>query len=181
MLSQNELKNLLRYNPETGKLYWKPRPAEMFKTARDGKSWNTRRAEKEAFTCASTRKYLVGRIHNRKYFAHRIIWQLVYGNISKYIDHIDGNTSNNRIKNLRECTSSQNQYNRKASFGSSSKFKGVFWHKKTSKWEVQISVNGERKYLGLFTCEVEAAKAYDAVARKMHGEFYVPNLGVTRQ
>lgn len=86
-------------------------------------------------------------------------------------DHIDGNRLNNRRSNLRQCTSRQNNHNRKPVSGSSSKFKGVTWDNSRSKWMAAIQVDGRTKTLGRFHNEVDAANAYNAAAMQHHKEF----------
>jgi hypothetical protein len=90
-------------------------------------------------------------------------------------DHIDGNGLDNRRCNLRICTQAENLRNGRARAGSS-RFKGVSWHKSGQKWLAQIKDDGKTIYLGLFPDETEAARAYDAAARELFGEFARPNF-----
>lgn len=87
------------------------------------------------------------------------------------IDHIDSDGLNNQKFNLRICTSQQNNMNRKKLKSCSSKFKGVYWKKQYKKWCSRIKINNKFKHLGYFDNEIEAAKTYDAAARKYFGEF----------
>ena len=77
--------------------------------------------------------------------------------------------------NLRIVTNQQNQMNKKSYKGSSSKYKGVAWHKRHKKWNAQIQINGKQKHLGYFTSEEEAALAYNKEAIKLFGEHALIN------
>lgn len=92
-----------------------------------------------------------------------------------FIDHKNGNKLDNRKGNLRICTNSQNQMNRRKGSGFSSRYKGVHWHKKHSKWIVQIRVNGKPTHVGCFDSEKHAALAYNKSAIKHYGEFALLN------
>ncbi len=95
------------------------------------------------------------------------------------VDHKDGNGLDMQRSNLRLCTSSQNNQNRKKRKGTTSKYKGVFgW---TGRWQVGIKLQDtfgqtSKKHLGYFTVEEEAAKTYDEAARKHFGEFACLNF-----
>ena len=87
------------------------------------------------------------------------------------VDHIDHNGLNNRNSNLRNATFTQNCQNQRRLSHKTSKYKGVYWHKKNKKWAAQITSNKKTYRLGYFTNETEAALTYDKAARKFHGEF----------
>ena len=95
------LHKLLTYEPDTGKMFWKPRPLELFKTIQQQRAWNTRHAHAEAFTYVHHDGYLSGSILNRSYMAHRVIWAMHYGKWPKYLAHRNGRRDDNRITNLR--------------------------------------------------------------------------------
>jgi len=95
------------------------------------------------------------------------------------IDHFNHNGLDNRRENLRVATRGQNTCNCKKRKRCSSRFKGVCFHKNSRRqkpWDSYINVNGQRISLGCYMTEVEAAHAYDAAARKYHGQFATLNL-----
>lgn len=98
---------------------------------------------------------------------HRLIMN---ANKNQIIDHIDNNGLNNQRCNLRLCSHSQNMRNRKPSVHSS-KYLGVSWNKYHEAWDVRITSNHKKIYLGKYRDEKEAAKAYNDAAKKYHGEF----------
>lgn len=109
----------------------------------------------------------------KKYKAHRLAWEAVNGPIAPglEIDHINGITTDNRISNIRLATRAENCRNTKSASGSSSRFKGVGFHKATGKWAAFIRDGLQTKWLGLHRTEEGAAEAYDAAASVMFGEF----------
>lgn len=88
----------------------------------------------------------------------------------KGVDHIDHDGLNNQRYNLRPANTAENSYNQRPQLGSSSRFKGVTWHKKCRKWQAVIKVSGRHVYLGLFESEEEAAAAYDIAAYDAYGD-----------
>lgn len=96
-------------------------------------------------------------------------------------DHKDGNGLNNQRDNIRICTHTENKHNRKKSLKpKTSIFKGVTWYRRLQKWQAQIEHDNKNIYLGVFTSEVDAAKAYDKKAQELFGEFANINFkGVT--
>lgn len=87
------------------------------------------------------------------------------------VDHINGDSLDNRRYNLRLASQRQQCYNRKKIDNTSSRYKGVCYHIGKKKWQTNIKIYGQVKYLGTFTDEIEAAKAYDAAARELFGDF----------
>lgn len=86
-------------------------------------------------------------------------------------DHVNGNGLDNRRCNLRPATKAENSRNRPAQRGSSSRFKGVAWHKHKRKWQSRIQIEGKLIHLGCFAVEEDAARTYDTAAGKYFGEF----------
>ena len=106
-ISPEILRELLTYDPDTGKLFWEPRPPELFKTIRQQRAWNTRFARSEAFTTVTPKGHLTGGIFNRKYLAHHVVWAMRYGKWPEYLTHNNGRRDDNRIANLRSVNKSK--------------------------------------------------------------------------
>jgi hypothetical protein len=104
---------------------------------------------------------------------HRVILDVTDHNIK--VDHIDHNGLNNQKINLRLASSSQNSMNRKSTKNTSSKYKGVTY-RRLNKWEASIYLSKKYKYIGMFSTEIEAAKAYDEMAKLHFGEFACLNF-----
>lgn len=177
------LRQVLRYEPDTGKLFWKERDVSLFRdtagrTAEHAcANWNNQNAGAEAFTATDGGGYRSGGIFGRTYRAHRVIWAMETGAWPEdVIDHEDNDTGNNRWINLREVTQAENCQNSRSRAGASSKFLGVSWYPRLAKWQSKIKADGRLKHLGLFADEADAARAYDAAAREHFGEFANPNF-----
>ena len=103
---------------------------------------------------------------------HRLIMDPIPDGMQ--VDHVNHNGLDNRNKNLRICTSQQNTWNAqkpKLNRESSSQYKGVSWYKRYNKWVARGTHDGKRITLGYYNCEKEAARAYDAAAKELHGEY----------
>lgn len=98
---------------------------------------------------------------------HRLIMDAKPG---QKVDHINGDSLDNRLCNLRICTNSENLFNRGKQVNNTSGYKGVF-RKRKSSWKAQIRVLGCDYYLRTCKDKAEAAHIYDQFARVLHGEF----------
>ena len=87
------------------------------------------------------------------------------------VDHRDHNPLNNQRHNLRLCTHSQNKMNTEKLNNTTSKFKGVHWHKPLNRWCSRIKINSKKIHLGYFKNEIDGAKAYNEKAIELFGEF----------
>lgn len=174
-ITKKVLDELLIYSEITGKLYWKHRDQHWFKDDRAFKIWNTRFAGKEAFT-ANSHGYRSGSILGVRYFSHRIIWVMVYGEWPNHIDHINGNPADNRLDNLRSVPQKENRKNCRIPSNNTSGIQGVSWNKLISKWTAQIKVNKVKHHLGCFSnideaisCRKQAELLYNF--HPNHGRF----------
>jgi len=159
-------RELLTYNPDTGKLYWKERPAKYFKNLKRVACFHSRHTGKETFRDhvsygkESDKYRLRGVIFGKKYYAHRIAWLIYYGEWPKnHIDHINQDPTDNRIKNLRDVTNAENHKNQSLYKNNKTGYIGVHLHKKTNNYRAQIQVDGIKKSLGYYDTAEEAATA----------------------
>lgn len=149
------------YNPITGEIHWI-----------NGRCTGARAGS------ITRLGYMQIKFNRCQYFFHRVAWALHNGIWpSCQIDHIDCNKLNNAISNLRLASVQQNSCNRMAIKGKLVVLKGVTIHKKTGKYQAQISFSGKRKYLGLFVSMEDAHIAYREAAVMYHAEF--SNFGGT--
>lgn len=116
--------------------------------------------------------YRTVKIDYVRYKAHRLAFQYVYGREPNgYIDHINGDPSDNRISNLRECDALENAHNAKRRSDNTSGYKGVSWHKQLRKWTARIMVDKKHINIGVFDTAEKAYAAYCKKALELHGEF----------
>jgi hypothetical protein len=111
----------------------------------------------------------------KRYLIHRLVGLAFLENPDNLteIDHINLEKTDNKVSNLRWISRENNCRNRKKWEGTSSKYRGVSWHKYTNKWMACISLNGKTKHLGYFETEEQAHKCwYNAVRENNLQEFY---------
>jgi len=154
MITQSKLKELVDY--VDGKLI--------------AKTNSKQRKVGDVLSSLTDKGYLRSSVGGKSYRVHRLVFLYHHGYMPTQVDHIDGNRMNNRIENLREATSSQNNQNRKAT--GSSGIKGVAWHKQSKKWVASICVNRKSVHLGSFPSIEEAAFVANKARQSAHGEFY---------
>ena len=155
MLTQERLKKILNYDPETGVFEWKTRTANCIHVG-DVAGNNDKYG------------YWQIQVDGKCYFAHRLAWLYVYGVWPEnHIDHIDGIKNNNRIVNLRDVTclvNSQNQRN--AHCINRVGMLGVEKH--GGKFRARIRINGELKLLGTYSTPEAAHEVYLVAKRELH-------------
>lgn len=91
-------------------------------------------------------------------------------------DHINGNSLDNRLQNLRVCTPKQNRQNNRIPCNNKSGYKGVYWLKTHKAYQAQIRVDGKAIFLGNFKDKIKAAEAYNEAAHKYFGEYAGVNI-----
>ena len=148
---------LLEYNPTKGEFRWKRS--------------NGRRAIQGGLAGSrSTHGHRQIKIKGYLLIASRIAWFIETGEVPCIIDHINGDSSDDRILNLRNCTQSQNSRNLKLSSLNSSGVTGVV-KRPNGKWRARITLNRSRIELGTFTNLEDAKQARIEAEKKYFGEF----------
>ena len=149
-LTADDLHNLFDANYEEGTLYWKKRDESMFSSKRSYSVWNARFSGKQAFTANHNTGYKHGLIYGKPYLAHRVLFAMKHGEWPKYVDHINGVRTDNRITNLRSVTRTENSCNASKPSSNTSGHIGVSWNNRDKRWVAFISLNKKRKALGNF-------------------------------
>ena len=145
------------YCPVTGVLTWRERDSKWFNTLHYCKAWNTRYSGKEAGR--KFQGYLMVGVFGKRFFAHRIIWKLIYNSEPEALDHKNRQRADNRLDNLREANITINNRNKSIRKDNISGVNGVHWLAKRNKWNAEIKVDGKKKYLGQFVNKQDAEEA----------------------
>ena len=169
MLTQERLKGLLDYDPETGVFTWRD-------------SWSSRACvgsqAGQKRTGALGKTYIRLGIDGGSYLAHRLAFLWMEGTLpEEQTDHEDGDGTNNRWSNLKRVNHQQNGRNQRRTKSNISGVTGVYWHKKAQKWTAQIKVDGRPCYLGLFASKEDAIAARKAAELEYN---FHPNHGSDR-
>lgn len=157
-ITQEELKDILDYDSETGSLVWKHSSPSTKKRDLAGKVY--------------TNGYRYIAVAGTYYPVALLVWIYVTGeDPGGIIDHIDLNRTNDKFENLRPATNSQNHANRLPPKHNTSGIKGVFWNSQKLKWHARAVINGKQKHFGFFDTIEAAAIAYREGAVAAWGEF----------
>lgn len=154
-LSADRARELLNYDPDTGRFTWRVNRGRLAAGAPAG----------------STRKdgYVVLVVDRVKLLAHRVAWLMSHGVMPEGdVDHINGQPGDNRLDNLRDVSRRDNLQNRRTPQSSSKTGRlGVTWDKRTGRWKSAIRVDGRCKHLGRFD-DIEVAAAAYLAAKRIH-------------
>lgn len=156
-----EIRKLLKYNKHTGEFTWNARGVASFDTKYAGKVAGGRHVSGRG------RESWAIKINGKKYYAHILAWAYVKGKWPEHeIDHKDHDTFNNRFRNLRQVTNSENKKNLPKRCDNSSGITGVFFCQSSSRWVACITVNRKKVYLGQFKEKKKAIEARMAANRE---------------
>jgi hypothetical protein len=174
------LRECFDYDPETGVFCWRWRPDDHFPSLERALNWNSRQAGDPAFVTKSgaKRKYLFSEVVYKGRRLHmqagRVAYKMLTGEEPLIVDHINGNTADNRGSNLRaadHCSSAWNVHWEKNRNGTP---RGAFFDKKSGRWYSRAQQNGQKIRLGYFATAEEAHRAWRAYTEPRRGEFFNP-------
>ena len=121
--------------------------------------------------CVNGRGYLVVGLNYKKYLVHRLVWVMHGNDPVAVIDHINGDTTDNRIENLRASTHTENMCNARRSKRNTSGVKGVSLDKRTNKWVGSVWLERRIYTTQLFEQKDQCAEAVKTLRSELHGEF----------
>jgi hypothetical protein len=157
-LTADFVREVFDYDPHTGAIKWRVKYSRKVNAGMPAGYLDSGR-------------YVRIRIKGRAYAAHRIAFLYMHGRWpTEFLDHVNGDKTDNRLVNLRECSSAQNNSNRPYTRPTRAGVKGVRLTPNGS-YEARISANGRRIYLGKYDDAESAKAAYQSAALKYHGEF----------
>ena len=148
-ISNEQLRKMVHYNPETGVFIWKEREP----LTRGDKLFNTRFAGKEAGGLSENANdgYLRIKVKGTTIKAHRLAFVLMGEGWPIYdVDHINGDITDNRWRNLRKTNRKANSRNQKLYNNNVSGYPGIFWHSTKNRWCAQIGSAENREHLGCY-------------------------------
>lgn len=160
-------RSALRYEPETGLLFWNTRPRSHFKNDVVFDRFNKLFAGKKT-GALKPNGYVHITMNAKTFCAHRVAWAIYYGEHPELcIDHIDHDKANNKIANLRLVDWRGNAKNLSLSSRNKSGVSGIS-RCSGGRYQVTIGIDGYQKYLGIFT-DIETAIAVRRQAERDHG------------
>lgn len=158
-LAVARLHELFRYDPMTGKLFWRQRADSEFAAPKYAKMWNGKYPGVEAGTVSKKDGYRYLHVDGKRFVSHRAIWAMAHDVWpSVALDHIDHDRTNNRLDNLRAAGYEGNALNRAMKSDNTSGYTGVD-PRPNGRFHARIQIRGVKTYLGTFDTIEEAAKA----------------------
>lgn len=163
MISRSDILDALIPDLDAGRLYWiKPNKYHSEKTNREAGCPRSSRAGKH---------YWVIKINGRVYKRGHLIFCIVHGHFpSPCLDHKNGDSLDDRPKNLREATITQNAWNHKKRARRIELPMGVRILR-SGRYQARIAVNKKMMHLGTYSSPEEARKVYMKMRKKFYGEF----------
>lgn len=175
-ISAEVVRSRIAYDPDTGAMVWMPRPGTLPLTLAWNKQWAGKPVRLVVCHSPGSKDYAIARLLGRWYGAHRLAWVCAYGMWPEHeLDHINRDSLDNRLCNLRAATHADNQRNRGPMRNSKLGIKGVCYRAERlgrKKYYAQITHEYRVRYLGWFETPEEASAAYEKAARELHGAFY---------
>lgn len=165
-MNQALLQTLIRYEPNTGHVFWRERDVKFFKSEHSCRSWNTKYAGKKIMNLDG-KGYNSVFIMGKQYRVHRLIWLYVYGVFPNIIDHKNGNKTDNRLSNLRDVDCQKNHMNMRRAKNNSSGITGVYFNKKKGLWCAQMKFNGATYHIGSSKNKADAIQMRKDEERKL--------------
>lgn len=154
MITPAELQERLRYEPETGKLYWREAQPHHYETTRALNVFNAKYAGKEAGTSKDTHGYFMVKVCGQSHLVSRVAWAIHHGKWpDNDIDHKNRKRDDNRMVNLRDVTNAVNAKNQ-APVRRKGGVRGVYWYKSRKLWMVKK----QGKTLGYDHCFADAIR-----------------------
>lgn len=169
-ITQEYLKSILDYDPNSGVFTWKVSSKNHQHNIGDIAGCQVNHGGKT--------KYAIIGINKENYRANRLAFLYMTGSMPFHVDHKDRDGTNNKWDNLRSATKQTNAANTERRSDNTSGFKGISFRsdkRRVKKWRACLFKDGKQIVIGTYHTKEEAAKAYDEVVVKYFGDFAVTN------
>ncbi|QKE54181.1 homing endonuclease [Salmonella phage vB_SalS_SA001] len=157
MITQERLKELLEYNPDTGIFTWKVSRGPIKKGSIAGSK--------------NSKGYWRIQVLGKEYLAHRLAFIWMTGSCPDRVDHENRIYDDLKWDNLRSATNSQNQANKGKNPGNTSGYKNVYWRENRKRWIVVVQKDGQKYRNGSYEHIQDAINAANDLRKNLYGEF----------